>query len=109
ALRAYLAWAEDEARRHQTTPMQFQLALAIRSSAEPEGPSVSQLAETLQVKHHSVVGLIDRAESAGLVHRERDDDNASRVRISLTTQGAELVGALALRHHAHVREIAPRM
>lgn len=108
-LRDYLAWAEEEARRHDTTPMQFQLVLAIRSSNTFGGPTVSELAATLRLKHHSVVGLIDRAEAVGLVQRERDAGNAARVRVSLTRKGAELLESLAARHQQHLTSIAQPM
>lgn len=109
SLRAYLAWAEDAARRHETTPMQFQLALAIRANALPDGPSVGDLADALQLKHHSAVGLIDRAERSGLVRRERDPVNGSRVRVALTSLGEDRLAALAGEHLAHLRSVAPSM
>ena len=108
-LRGYLAWAEDAARDAGTTPMQFQLALAVRASADQDGPTVSELAETLLLKHHSVVGLIDRAEAAGLVERHRDADHAARVRVALTADGAALLEQLARRHQAHLAALAPEM
>ncbi len=108
-LRAYLAWAEEEARSLDTTPNQFQLALAIRSSDAAGGPTVRDLAETLQLRHHSVVGLIDRAEAAGLVRRDRDADHGARVRVTLTPDGTELLERLAARHLQHLVAIASQM
>jgi MarR family len=64
-IRTYLAWAEQRAREHDMTPAQVQLALAIRAHDDADGPSVTELADTLLLRHHSVVGLIDRAEHAG--------------------------------------------
>lgn len=108
-LRAYLAWAESEARRHHTTPMQFQLMLAIQSSPAIHGPSISELAATLQLKHHSVVGLIDRAESVGLVHRARDTGNGARVRVTLTPSGSQRLDVLAQSHQRHLTSVAGPM
>lgn len=108
-MRSYLAWAEEQARTLDTTPMQFQLALAIRSSGVDAGPAVRELAEMLHLRHHSVVGLIDRAETAGLVRRDRDAVNGALVRVSLTPVGERLLEQLAARHLAHLTSIAPEM
>ncbi|MCW3041816.1 MAG: winged helix-turn-helix transcriptional regulator, partial [Solirubrobacterales bacterium] len=66
-IRTYLAWAERRAKEHDMTPAQVQLGLAIRSHPDPGGPTLTELAETLLLRHHSVVGLVDRAAAAGLV------------------------------------------
>ncbi len=99
-IRRYLAWAEERAREHGMTPAQVQLALAIRAHDDPAGPTLTELASTLLLRHHSVVGLVDRAEHAGFVRRERDAEHASRVRVLLTGQGAEHLEALSTLHLA---------
>lgn len=108
-LRDYLSWAEERARAHGTTPVQFQLMLAVRASSEPDGPTVTALAEALRLKHHSVVGLVDRAEGAGLVRRGRDRENASRVRVALTGDGERRLAALAAEHVLELTRVAPAM
>jgi DNA-binding MarR family transcriptional regulator len=108
-LRNYLAWAEQLAREHGTTPAQFQLALAIRASRNPAGPTLSELADTLLLRHHSVVGLVDRAADAGLVQRLRDPESSSRVRVRLTAHGHEQLTALAALHLRRLAELAPQM
>lgn len=109
-IRRYLAWAEQRAREHDMTPAQVQLALAVRSHPDPAGPTLSDLADTLLLRHHSVVGLVDRAQEAGLVRRERDPEHPSRVRVRLTPDGAERLEALSALHVAwlgeHGRELA---
>lgn len=85
SVRGHLAWAEQRASEHGMTPAQVQLALAVRASADPDGPTLTELAQTLLLRHHSVVGLVDRAEQAGLVRRIRDDVQLSRVHVQLTS------------------------
>jgi DNA-binding MarR family transcriptional regulator len=97
-IRTYLAWAEQRAREHEMTPAQVQLALAIRAHGDADGPTVSELADTLLLRHHSVVGLIDRAENAGLVTRARDAEHQSRVHVRLTTEGADRLERLSALH-----------
>ena len=106
-VRRYLSWAEQRAREHGMTPAQVQLALALRSHPEPCGPTLTELADTLLLRHHSVVGLVDRAERAGLVRRERDPVHASRVHVLLTEPGAERLATLSRLHLAWLAEHGP--
>jgi DNA-binding MarR family transcriptional regulator len=103
-IRRYLAWAEQRAHEHGMTPAQVQLALAIRSHPEPAGPTLSELADTLLLRHHSVVGLVDRAERNGLVRRERDPVHLSRVHVLLTEAGAQRLETLSRLHLAWLAE-----
>ena len=97
-LRGYLAWAEQQASEQGLTPAQVQLALVVRAHPDPDGPTVTDLAEALLLRHHSVVGLVDRAEHAGLVTRVRDDVRLSRVHVRLTPEGADRLATLSARH-----------
>ena len=108
-IRTYLAWAEQRAREHDMTPAQVQLALAIRAHDDADGPTVTELADTLLLRHHSVVGLIDRAEHAGLVERARDPEHQSRVRVRLTAESAERLERLSLLHLAWLAEHGPEV
>lgn len=108
-LRRYLAWAEERAREHDLTPAQYQLALAVRTHGDPRGPTLSDLADTLLLRHHSVVGLVDRAEAAGLVRRERDERQPTRVHVTLTRRGSELLATLSDLHLRELAELAPEM
>lgn len=106
-IRRYLAWAEQCAREHGMTPAQVQLALAVRSHGDPAGPTLTELADTLLLRHHSVVGLVDRAEHAGLVERVRDREQQSRVHVRLTAAGGERLEALSALHLAWLAEHGP--
>lgn len=97
-VRTYLAWAEHQARAHGMTPAQVQLGLAVRSHEDPAGPTLTELADVLLLRHHSVVGLVDRAENADLVERTRDAEQATRVRVTLTNTGAERLARLSALH-----------
>lgn len=103
-IRTYLAWAEQQANAHDLTPAQVQLALAVRAHRNPLGPTMTELAETLLLRHHSVVGLVDRTERAGMVARARDEHNHSIVHVVLTEQGAERLETLSRHHLAWLAE-----
>jgi DNA-binding MarR family transcriptional regulator len=97
-LRRFLHWSEEQAVAAGLTPMQHQLLLAIRGNADPRGPTVGEIAEMLMVRHHSAVGLIDRAEGAGFVRRRADVDDYRIVRLRLTSLGSRRLGQLSGRH-----------
>lgn len=53
------------------------------------------LAERLQLKHHSVVELINRAQHRNLVGRTSDPDDARAVRVQLTVTGERALPLLS--------------
>ncbi|MHB8696126.1 MAG: MarR family winged helix-turn-helix transcriptional regulator, partial [Solirubrobacteraceae bacterium] len=108
-LRRYLAWAEEQAKALGTTPAHFQLLLAIRASPDPRGPTLTDLADTLQLRHHSVIGLVDRAEAVGLVARNPQAARPPRIRVTLTQDGQRLVSRLTSVHVQHLAALAPQM
>ena len=59
---------------------------------------IGDLAESLQLKHHSVVELVDRAERAGLVVRHTDKVDQRKQRIDLTAKGRRILERLSAIH-----------
>jgi DNA-binding MarR family transcriptional regulator len=108
-LRRFERWSEQQARDAGLTPAQHQLLLAIRGHGDPAGPTVGEVAGHLLLKHHSAVGLIDRAEAAGLVVRTRTADDHRVVRLSLTSAGAERLEALSRLHVEELRRLANQL
>ncbi|HZJ25627.1 MAG TPA: MarR family winged helix-turn-helix transcriptional regulator [Acidimicrobiia bacterium] len=108
-LRRYLHWAEERAAEAGITPAQHQLLLAARGRAEPGDPTVSDLAAELLLRHHSVVELVDRAVTAGLVRRRQDRDDHRVVRVALTARGTHRLRLLAGQHLEELARIAPSM
>jgi DNA-binding MarR family transcriptional regulator len=109
SLRRFLHWSEQQARAQNLTPTQHQLLLAIRGHSGPVAPSIGDIARYLLLQHHSAVGLVDRAEAAGLVTRERDTEHRSTVRLSLTEDGARRLSALSDLHLQEVPRLADAM
>ena len=104
-LRQFLRWSEGQARAQDLTAAQHQLMLAIRGHPGPTPPSIGDVAGHLLLQHHSAVGLVDRAEQAGLVQRSIDPRRRNTVRLSLTAEGARRLEALS---ELHLREV-PRL
>jgi DNA-binding MarR family transcriptional regulator len=108
-LRRFLRWSEDHARAAGLTPAQHQLLLAVRGHPDERGPTVGDVAGYLLLRHHSAVGLLDRAESAGLVVREPDADNLSVVRLKLTERGARMLEELSAQHLEELAHLTPTL
>jgi DNA-binding MarR family transcriptional regulator len=108
-LRRFLRWSEEQAEAAGLTPAQHQLLLAVRGHLESEGPTIGDLAEYLQLRHHSAVGLADRAAAAGLIRRSEDSDDHRVVRLRLTPKGEAKLGRLAALHVEELSRLAPRM
>jgi len=109
ALRAFLRFSEDAARAAGLTPAQHQLLLAIKGHPNDAAPSASDVADALQLRLHSAVGLIGRAEAAGLVVRHPDPVDARRHLLSLTPLGVERLEGLSRQHRAELRDFADMM
>ncbi|MGH9103227.1 MAG: MarR family winged helix-turn-helix transcriptional regulator [Acidimicrobiales bacterium] len=101
-LRRFLAWSARQAGEAELTPSQHQLLLAIRGHGDGRGPTIGELADYLLLRHHSVVGLVDRAAASGLVLRDSDPDDRRVVRVVLTPKGQ---GSLELLTATHLEEL----
>src|ERR1700761_5506251 len=69
ALRRFLHFSEEAAHAAGITPQQYQALLAIKGFPSREKVTVGELAERLQLRHHSAVGLVDRLVTEKLAHR----------------------------------------
>ena len=86
---------------------QYQLMLAIKGMPPGIRPRIRELANRMLIQHHSVVELVNRMESGGLVRRERAHDDRREVLLALTPKGERLLAQLAFHHHEELRSAAP--
>jgi DNA-binding MarR family transcriptional regulator len=108
-LRRFLRWSEQQAEEAGLTPAQHQLLLAVRGHSDPRGPTIGEVADYLLLRHHSAVGLIDRADAAGLVERVRDAKDHRLVRLQLTATGTERLEALSAQHLEELQRLARKL
>ena len=106
-LRKFMGFSEDAARKEGLTAQQHQALLAIHGFPGSGRMMIGELAERLNVRHHSVVGLIDRLSAKALVRRRRDALDGRRVFIELTSKGRSLLAKLSLAHRSELRRLAP--
>jgi len=108
-LRRFLHWSEEQAERAGLTAAQHQLMLAVRGHDGHQGPTIGDVAGYLLLRHHSAVGLVDRAVKAGLVERHEDPEDRRVVRLRLTEHGAQTLQRLATLHLEEIKRLAPRI
>ena len=104
-IRRYLRFSEETVRSHGVTPQHYQLLLALKGFPGREWATVRELAERLQLRHHSVVELVDRAQGHGLVERAPDPGDARAVRVLLTDEGQQILARLSALHRDELRRM----
>jgi DNA-binding MarR family transcriptional regulator len=109
SLRRFLRWSEEEAAAAGLTATQHQLLLAVRGARDPAGPTIGDVADALLLRHHSVVGLVDRAAAAGLVRRRVDASDHRLVRLELTAAGKRRLEQLTSAHLAELSQLASQL
>ena len=109
ALRRFLRGSEERAQEAGITIQQYLALLAIKGYPERTEVMVKELAERLQIRHHSAVGLVDRMERNGHVERRQSASDRRNVLVRLTAAGEELLERLASANREQLREVEPHI
>ena len=109
AVREFLHFSEQAARAAGLTPAQHQLLLAIKGTESAQPPAIGEVADSLKLRHHSAVELVDRAVAAGLVQRKADAADARVQGLVLTAFGEEKLAGLSSAHKQELRRIKKEM
>jgi DNA-binding MarR family transcriptional regulator len=105
-LRTFLRFSESAARRQGLTPQPHQLLLAVKGFPGRDYANISELGERLQLTHHSVVGIVDRSERAGLVYRENAPTDHRTVYVRLSPPGEPVLASLTLAHREELARLS---
>ena len=108
-LRKFMRHMEEEVRQLQVNPQQYQLVLAIKGLPKDEVPSISCLAERMQLNHNSMVELVDRCEENGLIKRVRSGSDRRQVTLSITSEGEGLLKRLGSAARNELRSIGAQL
>ena len=108
-IRRFLGFSERAVRDTGLEPRQHQMLLALKGLPRNVDPTIGELAQRLQVEHHSAVEMIDRLQHRRLVARLRDDSDKRRVLVHLTPRGDALLRDLAISHRDELRSAAPAL
>ena len=108
-VRKFLRFSKDLLSAEDLTPDQYQALLAIRAFSDQQKLSIRDLAEQLQVRHHSTFGIVDQLVSRAAVVRQVSPDDRRKVLLTLTPKGEELVARLAPPHRQELTRLCPEM
>lgn len=109
ALRRFLRFSEEQAREAGISPQQHQALLTIKGFPSSGHITVGDLAERLQIRHHSAVGLIDRLVSKGLIARTPSSSDRRQVFLELTSRGDHVLERLSAAHKEQLRRVGPEI
>jgi DNA-binding MarR family transcriptional regulator len=108
-IRRFLAFSEQAARAAGLEPRQHQLLLGLKGLPAKARPTIGELAERLQIQHHSAVELVNRLSAAGYIRRARAGEDRREVLLSLTPRGEKVLRKLSLHHRAELRSAGPAL
>jgi DNA-binding MarR family transcriptional regulator len=109
ALRQFLHFSEAAAEAAGLTAQQHQALLTIKGFPGKAQVTIGELAERLQIRHHSAVGLVDRLVAQKLVTRETAPGDRRQVYVGLTQRGEQMLEALSAAHREELRRIGPNL
>jgi len=108
-IRIFLNGSEEAARKAGLEPQQYALMLALRGLPVGIEASIRELAERMQLRHHSVVELVDRLEHRQLLRRERSRTDRRQVILHLTSRGERVLTRLVKQRITELRTAAPAL
>ena len=108
-IRRFLHFSEQASRQAGLEPHQHQLLLALKGLPAGVRPRIRELAERLQIQHHSTVELANRLAARGYVRRQRIGEDRREVLLSLTPKGVRVLRDLSLHHRAELRTQGPAL
>lgn len=108
-IRRFLHFSEQMANEAGIKPQQHQLLLLVKGMPPNRKTTISELAERLQIQHHSTVELVDRLVERGFVARQRDTEDQRRVIVRLTDRGEEMLQRLSMIVLAEMRQTGPTL
>jgi DNA-binding MarR family transcriptional regulator len=110
AMRKFLHFSKQTlASEAGLTTEQYETLLALKAFAGPQGLTISDLSERLQVKQHSAGNLVDKLEASHFVRRVHAEDDRRRVFVRLTAEGAQVLAKVAVLHRHEMRSRSPEM
>jgi DNA-binding MarR family transcriptional regulator len=109
ALRGFMNFSRDAARKAGLTAQQHQALLAIKGFPGRDFTSIAELAERLQRRHNGIVGLVDRLVHRQFVRRKPSTHDRRQVELHLTPKGDKVIERLSAIHLEELRQFEPTL
>ncbi|HVA93739.1 MAG TPA: MarR family transcriptional regulator [Candidatus Dormibacteraeota bacterium] len=108
-IRVFLNGSEEAAREAELEPQQYLFLLALRGLPLGREATIRELADRMQLRHHSAVELANRLECRKFLRRERSRTDRRQVILHLTSRGEKILTRLAKTRIAELRTSAPAL
>jgi len=108
-IRQFLNGGEKAARAAGLEPQQYLFLLALRGLPAGREATIRELAERMQLRHHSAVEMVDRLERQQLLRRERSRTDRRQVMLHLTPRAEKILSRLARQRIEELRTAAPAL
>ena len=109
SLRQFLHFSEETAESVGLTPQQHQALLSIKGFPGRDKITITELAERMQIRHQSAVGLADRLMTQGLLVREQSLTDRRQVYVTLSPKGLAVLEQLSAIHKEELRRMLPEL
>jgi len=106
-IQRYYNNTERSARSVGLTTQHYRCLLQLRGLPPDEQPTIRNLAERMQIRHHSAVELVDRMEKRGLFRRVRSKQDRRTVLLSVTPRGEKILSRMVRERIAELRVTGP--
>ena len=83
--------------------------MAVKGFPGRDWVTVGELAERLQLRHHSAVGLVDRLVAERLVERVPSEHDRRQVLVKLTPRGDQVLERLSSAHTEQLKRTGPEL
>jgi len=108
-IRRFLNNTDKAAQSVGLEPQQYLVLLALRGLPSGQKPSIRNLAERLQIQHHSAVELVGRMKKRGLLRRKRSKTDRRSVLVYITARGERVLSRLVRHRIAELRVDVPAL
>jgi DNA-binding MarR family transcriptional regulator len=108
-LRRFLQFSENAAHEVQLHPQQHQLLLQIAGAPDACTATIAYAAERLGLRHNSMVELVNRSATEGLIVRAEDPEDGRRVVLRITPGGRQVLKKLSEYHARELHELGPSL
>lgn len=108
-IRRFVHFSEEAARSAGLEPKQHQVLLALKGLPRGVRPRIMEIADRLQIQHHSAVELVNRLAAGGFVRRQRAAEDRREVLLYLTPHGERILQQLSLDHREELRSQGPEL
>lgn len=106
-IRQFVRGSDQAAMDSGLEPQQYQLLLTLRALPRRDDATIRRLSERLFLKHHSIVGMVDRLEARGYVRRVRGIRDQRQVLVTLLPNGRRALESVVQKRLHELRESTP--